>query len=696
MPAVPLLLRLFAVVALSCAAFARFQGASTPLPQDAALRVSESIRLPKGVHVRAPREIEPNGPQALVWARGLRNAVIDLGQSMLVSANVDQPQDLRSGFAVHLEDCENVTLRGGTIRGFKAGVVARNCRGLKLEQLRFEDNFAQRLSSTAAAPDPADELARRDNELGEWLANYGAAIFLVDCSSASVTDCRARRGQNGLVLERCTGARVRDNDFSFLSGWGIALYRSSENKLVGNRCDFCVRGYSHGVYGAGLGSAGILLSERCVDNTIAYNLGRGCGDGVSLLAGRDVTEGLAAVRGELAAPGCDRNLIYRNDLSGAVSSGIAIEFSRENRVIENVADDCLEYGLRGAYAQRLLAVENSFSAARKSGLCIEHGQEAWIARNVLERCATGLELYWDEDPELVGGPFGRARDTSSRDHWIWGNAFGANSADLRLRSTTGVCFAQNVFEPKESELISTDVVLAPGESTARPVRELLRGVGEFLPSGSLVNVSLRTPPELPPQEFGTLELVTLLEAPARPHPRASAALRQDSIHVGEWGPWDFESSDPKPAARPIGGLFAGKTWEVAWVSWKDGADPRAMTSQVWRDQARDSARLRAKVDALGDPWAGRPDVREQVGETHLGLVATTKVRLAAGRYLLRVVSDDGVRVRVGSQRVVENWTWHDRTVDEVLLELAAGEHEFQVDYFQVDGGAVLSLDLIAR
>ncbi len=690
------LVRLIAAATLACAALGRFQAASTPLPQDAALRVAESVRLPKGVHVRAPREIEPGGPQALLWARGLRNAVIDLGSSVLVSAHAQQPQDRLSGFAVFLEDCENVTLRGGTLRGFKAGVVARNCRGLKLEQLRFEGGFAQRLSSTAAAADPADMLERRDNELGEWLTRYGAAILLADCTGASVTGCSARRGQNGLVLERCTGARVRDNDFSFLSGWGIALYRSSENKLVGNRCDYCVRGYSHGEYGAGLGSAGILLSERCVDNTIAYNLGRGCGDGVSLLAGRDVTEGRAAARGELAAPGCDRNLLYRNDFSGAVSSGIAIEFSRENRVIENLADDSLGHGLRASYAGRMLVVENSFSGALETGLSIEHGQECWIARNVFERCATGLELYWDEDPEHVGGPFGRAHDTASRDHWIWGNAFSSNAADLRLRSTTALRFAQNVFEPKESELITTDVVLAPGEASTRAVRELLRGVGEFLPSGSIVGVSLREPPEIPPQEFATLELVTLLEAPARPHPRANAALRQDSILVGEWGPWDFESADPKPAARPIGGLFAGKTWDVAWVSWKDGADPRGMTPQKWQEQARNSARFQAKVDSLGDPWAGRADVREQVGETHLGLVATSKLRLPAGRYLLRVTSDDGVRVRVGAQRVIENWTWHDRTVDEVLLELEAGEHEFQVDYFQVDGGAALSLDLLSK
>ena len=33
---------------------------------------------------------------------------------------------------------------------------------------------------------------------------------------------------------------------------------------------------------------------------------------------------------------------------------------------------------------------------------------------------TAVELYWDADPDLVGGPFGEHNDTRSRDHWILG------------------------------------------------------------------------------------------------------------------------------------------------------------------------------------------------------------------------------------------------------------------------------------
>ena len=42
---------------------------------------------------------------------------------------------------------------------------------------------------------------------------------------------RARDGQNGLILDGVQASRVYDNDFSFLSGWGIALWRSSDNTI---------------------------------------------------------------------------------------------------------------------------------------------------------------------------------------------------------------------------------------------------------------------------------------------------------------------------------------------------------------------------------------------------------------------------------------------------------------------------------
>ena len=55
-----------------------------------------------------------------------------------------------------------------------------------------------------------------------------------------------RRGQNGLILDRVDHAKIYDNDCSFLSGWGLAMWRSCDNSIARNAFDFCVRGHSEG------------------------------------------------------------------------------------------------------------------------------------------------------------------------------------------------------------------------------------------------------------------------------------------------------------------------------------------------------------------------------------------------------------------------------------------------------------------
>lgn len=694
---VPLLFRTLAVfaTALLATAFSSQQRASTPLPTDAPLQVSSSIRLASGVHERPARPIAPDGPRAVIWARGARNFVIDLGEARLVGAARALDPDRLEGAAIHLEDCENVSVRGGSIEGYKLGIVAVNCRGVRLEGVRFDHLFRERLASTALAVDEQDELHRELNDQDEWLTRYGAAIAIRNCTAAVVTGCRVRHAQNGLVLSRCSGALAYGNDFSYLSGWGIALFRSSENRLVRNRCDACVRGFVHNVYARGLGAAGILLTERCADNLIVENLARGCGDGLSLFGGLDLVEGRAAARGELAPGGCDRNLILRNDFGSALDSGLELEFSRENRVLENVADECLGCGLRARFSERTIVAENSFSGAAQYGVSIAHGQECWLARNVLERCGAGLEFTFDAGSPHIAGAFGRSRDSASRDHWVWNNAFASNAADLRIRSTAGLRFRDNAFEPRESELLLTELTLGPGEADDAQPRDLLRGVGGFLPSGSVVDSSVRAAPEEPPREFAELDRAAALELPGQPlEPGAPFVLAR--VRVGEWGPWDLDSNESGPALRPVGGALAGCVWDVAWISWKDGVDPRSVSAPDWRRTVREGAQQRAELSGFVDPWGSRAEVRAAVGETHFGLVATARVTLAGGRYLLRVTSDDGVRVRIGQRRVLEDWTWHSLAVHETLLELDAGEHEFSVDYFQVDGGAALALDLLQR
>ncbi len=662
----------------------------------ATIRVTRDLLLATGEHVLPPQG--PDGEDGAFRLEGVRGITLDLSGSTVRGAPAGTDLDDLRGFGIVLVDCSDITIRGGTLGGYRGCIVARDCDRITVEGVTFDRWFGQRLRSTLAAEAPEDWLWPHENDEGQWLANYGGAIAATDCSDVVVKGCRGRGGQNGILLNRCGGAKVHDNDFSFLSGWGLAMYRSSNNVVSHNRFDYCVRGYSHGVYWRGQDSAGILMFERCSDNVIAHNSATHGGDGLFVYAGQDRVEGRAVERGEAPAGGCDRNLIYRNDFSYAVANAIEITFSDRNRVIENVGNGCHQHGLWGGYSSRMVVVGNHFQDTRGGGISIEHGQECLIAKNLLHGNEIGLELWWDEDEQFVRGPYGRQFDTRSRDHWVVGNSFKDNDSDLVLKKTTGLRFADNVFEADTRELYLSGLGDADERDAAvSELRGRLAGIGGWLPSGHVSDSTLRAddgtrPPELeaavflvPPRVPGTRYVDGAVD-PSKP--------RLESIEMGEWGPWDFESGAPRPAPRLPGGLLREARWDAVWFRWKDGPDPRSAGQvDAWRELAADPV-AQAVVGTWLTPWGDSTQVRDAVGATYFGMRARARVELEEdGVYRLSIVSDDGVRLRVDGHTVLENWTWHAPTRDEVELELTAGAHELELEYFQIDGATALVVDL---
>jgi hypothetical protein len=216
--------------------------------------------------------------------------------------------------------------------------VASDCHGLRLEGMRFEGWYAQRLASSVAAENESDRLRPIGDAQGAWLARHGAAISLSACTDVEISGCSGRRGQNGILLERTSGAVIHGNDFSFLSGWGLALDAASGNLVSHNAFDYCVRGFSQGIYGLGQGSAALLLSGPCADNVFAYNRATHAGNGLLIVAGFDPAAPPARVTALPA--GSSRNLFYQNDFSFAVASGVDVTFASADRFVENVVRGC--------------------------------------------------------------------------------------------------------------------------------------------------------------------------------------------------------------------------------------------------------------------------------------------------------------------------------------------------------------------
>jgi len=661
------------------------------------------LRVRPDVIVRPP--LGDDGLRGVIVVEGARGITLDLEGLDLRGTAVGTDLDESTGWGVVLRDCRDVTVRGGRFGGYKVCIAAFGCEGLVLDGLQFDGWYGARLLSTALAENESDWLFPHLNDEREWMWNYGAAIALEDCRDVTVRGARGRHGQNGILATRCVGTRVYDCDFSFLSGWGLALYRTNHSLVSRNRFDHCVRGYSHGVYWRGQDSAGILMFERCSDNVFAENSATHGGDGLFLFAGRDTVDGVAFERGEMDAGGSDRNVWWHNDFSYAVANAIEATFSSDNWAIGNALDGCHQHGVWGGYSRRMVVLGNAIRDTRGGGVSIEHGQECAIVENELTSNDVGVELWWDEDEGLVGGPFGQNRDTASRDHLVTGNQLAENAQDFVVRRTTNVAFGPNEIGAGSRSLsVERSTVTVPPATKPIEVRPFFLQSGA-LPSGVIADSTIWRFEGEEPEWVARARAWTPPELPGAQNPFASArgtAQGLETIVMGEWGPWDFESGEPRPKQRQPGGLLSGARWQGAWFRWQpasgDGipdpksTDPREDLER-WRALAA-SPIAEHEVGAWTNPWAGDEELRRTVGNAHFGLVASTAIQIdAPGRYRLSVVSDDGVRVRIGGRTVLENWTWHAPTRDVAETDLTAGPHEILLEYFQIDGAAALTIEL---
>lgn len=660
------------------------------------LTLPDGANLSPGTYLLKP--VGEQGRGGAILLEGLRKTTFDLEGVVLRGAPGGTDLDRLSGYGLVLRNCEDVVVRGGQISGYGACVVLENCRGVTLEGMSFDGWYGQRLRSTVASEDAVDWLRPHENDAGEWVGNYGGAISATDCKDLVIRGCRGRKGQNGILLTRVTGSEVYDNDFSFLSGWGLGMYRSSKNKISHNIFDYCVRGYSHGVYWRGQDSAGILMFERCSDNIVAFNSATHGGDGVFLFAGNDLVEGAAAARGEDGEiGGSDRNLFYGNDLRYAVANSLEATFSSENVAVKNRLSGSHQHGVWGGYSSGMAIVNNEIVGTLGAGITIEHGQDCLIGWNRFEGNDQAIELYWDPDPHLVEESyFGQTRDTDSRDHWILNNRFAENDADLVLRETTGVTLSGNEFAADGRPYMAEVSVEGRDSIDDETILSWLAGRNGNLPNGNVAKATLRpwvgTPEGL--QSFANMpvpEVPGSQEISAEERGEAKGGL--ETIVMGEWGPWDFRSGEPRPAQRRPGGLLENVRWEAAWFRWNpETQDPRGDLG-VWRALS-DRPLISAVVENWINPW-GSDEVRAAVGETHFGLRASTTLDLKkAGGYRLSVTSDDGVRVTVDGLDVLEDWTWHAPRRGEVRLDLAAGRHLIELEYFQIDGAQALGIELV--
>lgn len=683
--------------------------------------------------------------------------------SVLRGAVPGTPPDTMGGCGVRVQGVKGVTIRGLVASGFKVGLWATDAPGLSLDSCTFDDNFRQHLRSTPEAEDSGDWLWPHENDNREWAERYGGAVVVERCDGTTIRRVRVRRGQNGIILDRVNHARLCDNDCSFLSGWGLAMWRSSDNVISRNALDFCVRGHSEGVYNRGQDSAGILCFEQCSRNWFVENSATHSGDCFFGFAGKEAIGEKKAPPGfDYAGSGCNANVFIGNDFSYAPAHGLELTFSQNNIIARNRFIENAICGIWGGYSNDTTIADNTFE--RNGGMAyglengainIEHGAGNRIISNRFVNNRTGVHLWWDDDKGLLDTPGVKARNKDVTGNIIAGNTFiidGANPFQGPRDKGSRLCVLRLRDLSKDKPMVrdntyahNTVTLDSPQgfEFDVTPGREPVRGdtPGVKLPDASPFTIG-DTHPVGARDSLGGRGAIIMGEWGPWDHESPMVRLGSNAggartyevfgppgglwewedLDTGEISPWSTQPTPAKPLrltvpatgdvhpyryrirngtwSQVVSGTIVNATWDCRFFSWEASTDPREKLDQ-WRELATAGAAV--GLDSLNftygaggpadQPWASRA-AGKLPGRDHFGMIAHATITLPAGKWKFSTLSDDGVRVTVNQTRVIENWAWHAPTRDSAVYEQKeTGPVDVQVEHFEIDGYAILTLDI---
>lgn len=666
------------------------------LPLTFGMVVRSSVRITPGVY----RLTSPSLDRPVMQIRG-DNVVVDMTGVTLEGGDRYGAPDRYTGTGIQITGTR-VRITGATVRGYKVAVLARDSPGLQLSRLDLSYNWKPRLLSGIEQEHLADWLSFHNNEKDEWL-RYGAAIYLANTNDAEVSNVRAVQGMNGLMITRSSGLKVWNNNFSYLSGVGIGMYRTTDSRILHNKVDWCVRGYSHGFYYRGQDSTGILMYEQSSRNVIAYNSFTHGGDGVFLWAGQSTMD--------TGQGGANDNLFYDNDVSHAVANGIEATFSR-NVFARNRIEDCW-HGIWGGYSFDSQIVQNSF-ARNTEAIAIEHGQNITIAGNTFTNDDLAIRLWANATQDPNWG-YPKFRDTASRDYTISSNVFDGVKKDADISRTANVR--------------RSDIIAPPGmQPVPSPPAPFPDAIDAKLPIGARRGRSTIIVDEWGPYDYlspklwpaGRLSdepIVLRVLGLAGAWKIASLRGARAAMNSGRVpGELSLTPSEPAidlsveleyvgqaivtprgeaiPAGRPYRFSYSIFEPAIAWRVdfWPFDADsdpltqPAGFAAKLKTPPARTVALTRlayANARSFGEGYTAR-----------FGAVATGNVTLPSGSYELVLTSDDGVRLWIDGKLVIEDWSIHGPKDDRVPI--SGGARALRIEYFQNTGAAALQVRIERR
>ncbi len=692
-----------------------------PIDLKAGMKITASVTInPRTYNLNGLTKID--NPVILIEGHDI---VVDFNHSVLQGSNDKNNPDEFYGLGILIKKgSSNITIKNAVIHGYKVAILADSTENLSIEHCDLSYNYRQHLQSNREREDVSDWMSYHHNEKDEWL-RYGAAIYLRKCNKASISNNIVTGGQCALMMTGTEKTTVFDNDFSFNSGIGIGLYRSSNNNIYHNRLDYNIRGYSDGKYKRGQDSAAILVFEQSSNNIFAYNLATHSGDGFFLWAGQTTMDS--------GKGGSNDNFIYGNDFSYAPTNGVEITFSK-NLVMKNIIKEC-DHGIWGGYSYDTDITDNSFENNRIA-IAIEHGQNINIALNGFTGDKTGVKL-WSREKQPEDWAYAKLRNTESRNYWIAANRFTSNNIAYDIMGTDTVVFSGNT-----KLMVNQNLVLGERWDNVDTSRE-----------GAILDMDYNKDERL--QKINATSL-----------PPVTVPQTKNEMRITQWGPYDFrypliwlkdidktglyhfevlapkgnwsiqqingfaiisKGSDSFPSTiiakadttqqqlgikllytgpaylNQFGKQTTGNSvfeyrsfhpqtkWDVNWYKWDGEYDPAKdflQFTQLFNQQPVYST----TTDKIDYTWWGA--IGKNLPADSFATVAVTKMNLKEGNYRIGITADDFVKLYIDGKEFIDAWNAKYTENDEDThhrkqIRLSKGEHEFKIIHAEKTGLATL-------
>src|SRR5690606_25477524 len=136
----------------------------------------------------------------------------------------------------------------------------------------------------------------------------------------------------------------------------------------------------------------------------------------------------------------------------------------------------------------------------------------------------------------------------------------------------------------------------------------------------------------------------------------------------------------------------GAAIRVHWTA--DSACPPTITGwrgEYWRNEDLRGAPALCRNDADIDFNWGSGSPSAEIPVDHFSARWTRTVNFNAGTYRFRLRGDDGVRLWIDDDLVIDEWRVQSPTEFSAVRTLSGGSHKLKVEYFDATGGAEVKL-----